>query len=317
MSTPTANFEIVANISEGRSEAILRQAAAAIRAVPGVTLRDIHSDADHDRSVFTYIAAGGVELVAATLALARVAVASIDLTSSAKSGESRGVHPRIGALDVVPVVPISPTATLEQAAEIARIVAVALATTLNLPVHLYGAAARNEERRSLPTLRRGGFEQLAAHQAAEGGEPDFGPRAPHPTAGATAVGARPLMAAWNIALVGGADADTLLKVSKEIAREIRGTTPGGVRGLQALGFPLASKGVAQVSMNLHDLLEATDRGDTLHAIRERIRAAASSRGVEIGETEVVGLLPERALVAGGDPAALQISGGWERVVLDR
>jgi glutamate formiminotransferase len=316
MSTPTANFEIVANISEGRSEAILRQAAAAIQAVPGITLRDIHSDADHDRSVFTYIAAGGVELVAATLALARVAVASIDLTSSAKSGEGRGVHPRIGALDVVPVVPISPTATLEQAAEIARVAAAALATTLNLPVHLYGAAARNEERRSLPTLRRGGFEQLAAHQAADGGEPDFGPRAPHPTAGATAVGARPLMAAWNIAL-GGADADMLLQISKEIAREIRGATPGGVPGLQALGFPLASKEVAQVSMNLHDLIGATDRGDTLHAIRERVRAAASSRGVEIGETEVVGLLPERALQAGGNPAALQISGGWERVVLER
>ena len=316
MNMTTANFEIVANISEGRSEAILQKAAAAIQAVPGVTLRDVHTDADHDRSVFTFVGAGGVELMAATLALARVAVASIDLSSSAKSGEGRGVHPRIGALDVVPVVPISPAATLEQAAEIARIAGAALATTLNLPVHLYGAAARNQERRSLPTLRRGGFEQLAAHQAAEGGEPDFGPRAPHPTAGATAVGARTLMAAWNIALA-GADAETLLKVSKEIAREIRGAAPGGVRGLQALGFPLASKDIAQVSMNLHDLLEATDRGDTLHAIRERIRAAASSRGVEIGETEVVGLLPERALVAGGDPATLQISGGWERVVLER
>jgi len=316
MTTPTANFEIVANISEGRDPKILQQAAAEIRAVSGVTLRDVHTDADHDRSVFTYVAAGGVELVAATLALARIAVASIDLSSPEKSGEGRGVHPRIGALDVVPVVPISPRATLEQAAEIARIAAAALATTLSLPVHLYGAAARNEERRSLPTLRRGGFEQLAAHQAVDGGEPDFGPREPHPTAGATAVGARTLMAAWNVALA-GSDAEKLLAVSKEIAREIRGATPGGVRGLQALGFPLASKGVAQVSMNLHDLLEATDRGDTLHAIRERIRAAASSRGVEIGETEVVGLLPERALVAGGDPAALQVSGGWERVVLDR
>ncbi len=316
MNMSTANFEIVANISEGRNAEILQRVAAAIQAVPGVTLRDVHTDADHDRSVFTYVATGGVELVAATLVLARIAVASIDLSSPEKSGEGRGVHPRIGALDVVPVVPISPTATLEQAAEIARIAAAALATTLSLPVHLYGAAARNEERRSLPTLRRGGFEQLAAHQAAEGGEPDFGPREPHPTAGATAVGARTLMAAWNIALA-GADADTLFVIAKEIAREIRGATPGGVRGLQALGFPLASKGVAQVSMNLHDLLEATNRGDTLHVIRERIRAAASSRGVEIGETEVVGLLPERALVAGGDPAALQISGGWERVVLDR
>jgi glutamate formiminotransferase len=316
MTTPTANFEIVANISEGRDPEILQQAAAAIQTVPGVTLRDVHTDADHDRSVFTYVAAGGVELVAATLALARIAVASIDLSSPAKSGEGRGVHPRIGALDVVPVVPISPEATLEQAAEIARVAGAALATALRLPVHLYGAAARNDERRSLPTLRRGGFEQLTAHQASEGGAPDFGPREPHPTAGATAVGARTLMAAWNIALA-GADAETLLQVSKEIAREIRGATPGGVRGLQALGFPLVSKGIAQVSMNLHDLLEATDRGDTLHAIRERVRAAALSRGVEIGETELVGLLPERALVAGGSPAALQISGGWERVVLDR
>lgn len=316
MTTTNANFEIVANISEGRNPAILQQVAAAIRAVSGVTLRDVHTDADHDRSVFTYVAAGGVELVAATLALARIAVATINLTSPQKSGAGRGVHPRIGALDVVPVVPISPEATLEQAAEIARVAGAALATTLSLPVHLYGAAARNEVRRSLPTLRRGGFEQLAAHQAAEGGAPDFGPLEPHPTAGATAVGARTLMAAWNIELA-GADAETLLQVSKEIAREIRGTTPGGVRELQALGFPLASKGIAQVSMNLHDLLEATDRGDTLHAIRERIRAAASSRGVEIGQTEVVGLLPERALHAGGNPAALQISGGWERVVLER
>jgi glutamate formiminotransferase len=316
MNMSTANFEIVANISEGRNAEILQRVSVAIQAVPGITLRDIHTDADHDRSVFTYVAAGGVELVAATLALARIAVASIDLSSPAKSGEGRGVHPRIGALDVVPVVPISPTATLEQAAEIARVAGTALANTLSIPVHLYGAAARNEDRRSLPTLRRGGFEQLTAHQAAEGGAPDFGPREPHPTAGATAVGARTLMAAWNIALA-GSDAETLLQVSKEIAREIRGATPGGVRGLQALGFPLASKGIAQVSMNLHDLLEATDRGDTLHAIRERVLVAATSRGVEIGDTEVVGLLPERALVAGGDPAALQISGGWERVVLER
>jgi len=316
MATTNANFEIVANISEGRDPEILQRAAAAIRAVSGVTLRDVHTDSDHDRSVFTYVGASGVELVAATLALARIAVASIDLSSPVKSGEGRGVHPRIGALDVVPVVPISPSATLEQAAEIARVAGAALANTLNIPVHLYGAAARNEDRRSLPTLRRGGFEQLAAHQAADGGAPDFGPLQPHPTAGATAVGARTLMAAWNIAL-SGADADTLLVIAKEIAREIRGATPGGVRGLQALGFPLASKGIAQVSMNLHDLLKATDRGDTLHAIRERVRVAASSRGAEIGETEVVGLLPDRSLHAGGNPAALQISGGWERVVLDR
>ena len=316
MTPPTARFEIVANISEGRNATTLQQAATAITSVPGVTLRDVHSDPDHDRSVFTYVAASGVELVAATLALARVAIARIDLTSDEKSGAGRGVHPRIGALDVVPVVPISPEATLEQATEIARIAAQALASTLNLPVHLYGAAARTDERRSLPTLRRGGFEELAAHQAAEGGAPDFGPRKPHPTAGATAVGARPLMAAWNIALIGASTAK-LLAAAKEIAREIRGATPGGVPGLQALGFPLASKEIAQVSMNLHDLLAATERGDTLHAIRERIGVAARRRGVEIGETEVVGLVPDRALHAGGNPEALQISGGWERVVLDR
>lgn len=316
MHNTTANFEIVANISEGRDAGIIGRAADAIRSVPGVTLLDIHSDRDHDRSVFTYVAADGAQLAAATCALAHVAVATIDLRSAAKSGEGRGVHPRIGALDVVPVVPIGPSATLAQAAGIARTIGAELAAAEGLPIHLYGAAARSDDRRSLPTLRRGGFEQLAAHQAADGGAPDFGPVQPHPSAGATAVGARPLMAAWNIELVGG-DASRLLAAAREIAREIRGATPGGVPGLQALGFPLVSLGIAQVSMNLHDLLDASDRGDTLHAIRTRIQRATHDRGLELGETEVVGLLPLRALHAGGDPRELQIRGGWERAVLER
>lgn len=316
MSVAGANFEIVANLSEGRDRRIVEQAADAIGSTSGVTLLDVHSDVDHDRSVFTYVAAAGVELVTATLALARVAVTSIDLSAPEKSGAGRGVHPRIGALDVVPVVPISSTASLAQATEIARVAGAAIATTLQIPVHLYASAARNEGRRSLPVLRRGGFEQLAEHQSTVDGAPDFGPAAPHPTAGATAVGARPIMAAWNIALA-GADPERLLIIAKEIAREIRGASPGGIQGLQALGFALASKGAAQVSMNLHELADATDRGDTLHAIRERIRSAAMKRGVEIGETEVVGLLPTRALTAGGEPHQLNIAGGWERVVLER
>ena len=316
MSTAPADFEIVANVSEGRARAVIDEAAAAIGSVAGIVLRDIHADADHDRSVFTYIGSRGTDLTAATLALARVVVSTVDLTDPEKSGEHRGVHPRIGALDVVPVVPISHSVTLSEAATIARTIGEELADRLGLPVHLYGAAARNKERRSLPDLRRGGFEQLVARQSKDAGAPDFGPRLPHPTAGAVAVGARPLMAAWNIALVGDESARLLL-VAQEIAREIRGASPGGVRGLQALGFPLASRGTAQVSMNLHDLLAASERGDTLHAIRERIRDAARARGAEIGETEIVGLLPERALHAGGDPAALQIAGGWERVLLER
>ena len=311
---PLPPYEIVANVSEGRDPAILAVFTAVVAGSPGVRLLDVHHDADHDRSVYTYVGDGDA-LSLATRALARLAVATIDLTSPQKSGAGRGVHPRIGAIDVVPVVPLGPEGSERGAIVIARALARALAADLNLSVHLYGAAARSAARAALPDIRRGGFESLAERQAQPDGEPDEGPAVPHPTAGAVAVGVRPLMAAWNIQLI-GAPAPALLDAARELATQLRATSPGGVPGLQALGFPLPSVNGAQLSMNLHNVVAAGTAGVTLHSIRARAEAEARLLGVQLGESEIVGLLPESALRAGGDPNALKIRSGWERASIE-
>ena len=311
---PLPPYEIVANVSEGRDPAILAAFTAVVAGSPGVRLLDVHHDADHDRSVYTYVG-DGEALSLATRALARLAVATIDLTSTKKSGAGRGVHPRIGAIDVVPVVPLGPDGSERGAIVIARALARALAADLNLSVHLYGAAARSAARAALPDIRRGGFESLAERQAQPDGEPDEGPAVPHPTAGAVAVGVRPLMAAWNIQLI-GAPAPALLDAARELATQLRATSPGGVPGLQALGFPLPSVNGAQLSMNLHNVVAAGTAGVTLHSIRARAEAEARLLGVQLGESEIVGLLPESALRAGGDPNVLKIRSGWQRASIE-
>ena len=322
MNEEGCDYAIVANVSEGRDAAIVESCADAIRATPGVSLLDTHGDADHDRSVFTYLAPGnsavaGAALSTATLRLAERTTATIDLRSPEKSGIARGVHPRIGALDVVPVVPITARGTLQGATSIAHVIAASLGA-FGLPVHLYGAAARSDERRTLASIRRGEFEGLAARHATLEGAPDFGPIAPHPTAGAVAVGARRPMVAWNIELL-SSNQSTAIDVARSIAGVVRASTGGerSISGLQALGFVLARRGVVQVSMNLHDAEAAAERGDTLHAIRTAIAGLAHAHGVEIGESEIVGLVQERVLRAGGDPDDLHIRGGWERAVLER
>jgi glutamate formiminotransferase len=311
---PLPPYEIVANVSEGRDPAILAVFTAVVAGSPGVRLLDVHHDADHDRSVYTYVGDGDA-LSLATRALARLAVATIDLTSPQKSGASRGVHPRIGAIDVVPIVPLGPDGSERGAIVIARALARALAADLNLSVHLYGAAARSAARAALPDIRRGGFESLAERQAQPDGEPDEGPAVPHPTAGAVAVGVRPLMAAWNIQLI-GAPAPALLDAARELATQLRATSPGGVPGLQALGFSLPSINGAQLSMNLHRVVEAATEGVTLHSIRARAEEEARLLGVHLGDSEIVWLLPESALRAGGDPHALKIRSGWQRASIE-
>lgn len=311
---PLPPYEIVANVSEGRDKAILAAFTAVVSGSPGVRLLNVHHDTDHDRSVYTYVGDGDA-LSLATRALARLAVATIDLTSMKKNGADRGVHPRIGAIDVIPVVPLGPDGSERGAVVIARTLARALAADLNLSVHLYGAAARSTARAALPNIRRGGFESLGERQAQPDSEPDEGPTAPHATAGAVAVGVRPLMAAWNIQLV-GAPESKLLDVARALATQLRATSPGGVPGLQALGFPLPSINGAQLSMNLHDVIGAASRGITLHAIRARAHVVAQRLGVQLGETEIVGLIPEASLRAGGDPLQLAIRGDWESVTLE-
>ena len=311
---PLPPYEIVANVSEGRDPAILAVFTAVVAGSPGVRLLDVHHDADHDRSVYTYVGDGDA-LSLATRALARLAVATIDLTSPQKSGAGRGVHPRIGAIDVVPIVPLGPDGSERGAIVIARTLARALAADLNLSVHLYGAAARSAARAALPDIRRGGFELLRERQAQPDGEPDEGPAVPHPTAGAVAVGVRPLMAAWNIQLT-GAPAPALLDAGRALATQLRATSPGGVPGLQALGFSLPSINGAQLSMNLHNVVTASTAGVTLHSIRARAEEEARLLGVQLGESEIVGLVPESALRAGGDPNALKIRSGWQRASIE-
>ena len=257
-------LECVINISDGRRPEVL----AAVAAACGAALLDVHTDADHNRSVFTLAATTADEVSEAAMALARAAVGRIDM-----SGHS-GVHPRIGAVDVVPFVPLEPV-RMEQAAEAARAWGERAAEELGVPVFFYGPA--DPKGRTLPDIRRTAFRER---------QPDFGPPQPHPTAGAMAVGARPVLVAinWELA-AGGQGLDADLAVAKAVAREVR-EVDGGLPGVRALGFALESKGQAQVSMNLIDL---TATG--VEAAGEAVRRAAAERGSDVTAVELVGLLP--------------------------
>jgi len=314
LSEPVPSYEVVANVSEGRDAAILSAFTAIVAGSPGVQLLDVHHDPDHDRSVYTYV--GEAEALAlATRALARLAIATIDLTAASKSGVGRGVHPRIGAIDVIPLIPLGPGGSEHGAVVAARALGRTLAADLDLPVHFYGAVARSEVRRALPEIRRGGFEALTERQRDPNHEPDEGPITPHPTGGAVAVGVRSLMAAWNIELTGAPEAK-LANAAQAMARSMRGSAPRGVPGLQALGFRLPRVHSAQLSMNLHNVVAASTAGVTLHSIRARAEEEARLLGVQLGESEIVGLLPESALRAGGDPNALKIRSGWQRASIE-
>lgn len=275
-------LECVPNVSEGRDAAVVRALAEAVRA-GGAELLDVHRDADHHRSVFTFLgAAPAVERSA--LALAEAAVARIDLR------RHRGVHPRVGAVDVVPFVPLR-GARMADAVAAAHRVGRALAAACGVPVLFYGEAATRPHCRALPVLRRGGLEGLGERLREAAWRPDVGPARAHPTAGVTAVGARPPLVAFNAVLDGGD-----LALAATLARELRESS-GGMRGVQALGVSLASRGLVQVSMNLLDRGRAAPR-----AVAARLEALARARGARVREYELVGCAPADAFAAW--PAAL-------------
>ena len=254
-------FECVVNVSEGRRAEVV----AAVVDGCGSALLDVHTDPDHNRSVLTL--AGPEDGVSdAALGLTRAAVERIDLSAHS------GVHPRLGAVDVVPFVPLQEE-RLEAAAEVARDWGERVAGELAVPVFLYGAA--DPAGRSLPDVRRDAFRER---------RPDFGPPEPHPTAGAVAVGARPVLVAINCELGTGDVA-----VARAVARVVR-ERDGGLPGVRALGFALESKGRAQVSMNLTDL-QATG----VEAACEAVRRAVVERGGDVTAMELVGLLPATEL----------------------
>ena len=281
--------ECVPNFSEGRDPATIEQLRAVIVAVPGVTLLDVQSDASHNRSVFTFVAPPAAAAEAA-LAAMRVATARIDLT------KHQGEHPRMGATDVVPFVPVRGGVTMEDCVALARQLGERAAQELALPVFLYARAATRPEHVLLPDVRKGEFEGMRGRVLS----PDFGPNRVHPTAGATAIGARPFLVAFNVYL------ETRdVSIAKEIAKQIR-TSGGGLPAVQASGFDV--DGVAQVSMNLLDI----DITPPV-AVFGAIKALAEKRGVGIAKSEIVGLIPERAIL-GAAGAALQLPDAAEHLL---
>jgi len=274
---PPALVECVPNFSEGRRIEVVDRIVAAGAGTPGVHVLDRTSDASHNRSVITLVGAGP-DLVEAAVRMGRTAQQLIDLR------EHTGEHPRMGATDVVPFVPVSGV-TMAQCVELARECGRRFGDELGIPVFLYEAAASRPERKNLADVREGQFEGLRDRIGTDPTRaPDFGPAHIHPTAGATAVGARKFLIAYNVNL-----ASPDVKLAKRIAKSIR-EKDGGFKCVKAMGFHLADRDLAQVSMNMTDY-ETTP----LLTVYEAIERLAGEAGVQTLESELVGLAPAAAL----------------------
>ena len=291
-----AIIESIPNVSEGRRPEVVARFIEAIKRTPGVTLLDSSSDTSHNRSVLTLIG-DAPALKAATLALFEAAVAEIDLRTH------QGEHPRLGAVDVVPFVPIQ-GATMADCVALAKDVAATVAERFALPVFLYEEAAASPARRNLEDIRRGEFEGLAKKLQSPDWKPDFGPSQPHESAGAAVIGARMPLIAYNINL----NSDRL-DVAKKIAAAIRHSS-GGLRFVKAMGVMLEDRRVAQVSMNLTNY-EKTP----MFRVFEMVKREAERYGVSILESEIVGLVPSAALL-GAAEYYLQIEGFKPTQVLE-
>jgi glutamate formiminotransferase len=272
-----AIIECVPNVSEGRRSDVVEALVDAVRRTPAVRLLDYSSDAAHNRSVIT-MTGDAAGLRAAVLALFEAALSRIDLRVHA------GEHPRIGAVDVVPFVPIEGV-TMAECVALARETAAEVARRFQVPVYLYEEAATRTSRTNLEDVRRGQFEGLAAKMADAEWAPDFGPRAPHPSAGASVIGARMPLIAYNINLT-----TDRLDVAKKIAAAIRYSS-GGFRYVKAMGVSLADRRIVQVSINLTNY-EKTP----LFRVFDAVRREAARYGVNVLESEIVGLVPSAALV---------------------
>jgi glutamate formiminotransferase len=268
-------IECIPNISEGRDAVAVEAIAAAIRAVPGASLLDVSSDAAHNRSVLTLV--GDRSAVrAAVLALFDAAVPRIDLT------KHRGEHPRMGAVDVVPFVPIR-GASVEDCVTLSREVGEEIGRR-GVPVYLYEDSASAEHRRNLADIRKGEFEGFAEKIRDPKWKPDFGPAERHATAGVVAVGARAPLIAYNINL-----ATKDLAIAERIAKSIR-HIGGGFRYVKAIGVELADRGQVQVSINMTNFKKTP-----LHRVFECVKSEAERYGVAIVGSEIVGLTPADAL----------------------
>jgi glutamate formiminotransferase / 5-formyltetrahydrofolate cyclo-ligase len=292
-----AIIESIPNISEGRRPEVVREIVEAVKAASdGVSVLDVSSDPAHNRSVLTLAGDAGA-LGAAILVLFEKTLAAVDLT------HHQGEHPRLGAVDVVPFVPIEGV-SMADCVTLARDVGAEVARRFELPVYLYEEASADPARRNLEDIRRGEFEGLVARMAQPGWAPDFGPAVPHPTAGATVIGARMPLIAYNINL-----ATDRLDVARRIAAAVRYSS-GGLRFVKAMGVMLPERGIVQVSMNLTNF-EKTP----VPRVFEFVKREAARYGVSVLASEIVGLVPQAALMAAAE-YYLQLEGFGARHVLE-
>ena len=289
-------IECVPNISEGRRLAVVDALVAAVCATADVRVLDVSSDASHNRSVITMVGDAS-PLRAAVLTLFAHAIDVIDLR------QHTGEHPRLGVVDVVPFVPIA-DASIADCVALARDTASAVAARFNLPVYLYEQAATSAARRNLADIRRGEFEGLATKLSDPTWQPDFGPPVPHPSAGATVIGARMPLIAFNVNL-----GTERLDIARQIAAAVRQSS-GGLPAVKALGLALAERGIVQVSMNLTNYTQTS-----ITRAFTAVRTEAAQRGVQVLESEIVGLVPAAAL-AGVDPGDMRLTGFRQQQVLE-
>ena len=269
--------ECVPNFSEGRKPETVQRIVDAIRAVDGACVLDTHIDPDHNRSVITFVAPPNKIIDAAFRAVAK-ASELIDMR------QHTGEHPRLGATDVLPFVPVR-SVTMDDCVQLAHGAGQRIADELSIPVYFYEQAALRAERKNLEDVRRGALERLREDiGTVQARVPDVGPHVTHETAGAIAVGARQFLIAFNVVLK-----STDITIARQIAKTIRFSN-GGLPFLKALGFQLHSRGLVQVSMNLvnYEVTGMTDAYDAIQREAERV-------GVEIQSAEIVGLVPEAAL----------------------
>lgn len=273
----TKIIECIPNFSEGRRAEVIEGLISTATSTPGVALLDASSDASHNRTVLT-LAGGPQGIKTAALALAKYACENIDLT------QHTGEHPRMGAVDVIPFVPLKGV-TMEECVTLSKEAGEMIAQETGIPVFLYEDSSTNEKRRNLAAIRKGQFEGMAKKMKNADWKPDFGGAVPHPTAGVVAVGARMPLVAFNVNL-----STSDIKIADAIAKIVRGSG-GGLKYCKAIGVMLEERNIAQVSMNIVNY-----EGTPLYRVVELIKAEAKRYGASVTGTELIGLAPAKALI---------------------
>lgn len=273
--------ECVPNFSEGRRVEVIEAIANEVKKVEGVKLLDVQSDASHNRTVVTFVGEPAAVKQAAFASCAKAAEL-IDME------QHHGEHPRIGATDVIPFIPVREV-SLEECVELANDLGKEIAEKLDIPVYLYEAAAKKTERKNLPDVRKGQYEGLKTAILEPARKPDYGPARMHPKAGATVIGARQFLIAYNINL-----STSDVKIAKKIANTIR-EAKGGFKYCRAMGIMLEERNVSQVTINMINY-----EGTPLHRVFETVKNEAARYGVNIIGSEIVGLVPLQALIDTAD-----------------